>query len=222
MPLCVFAPNFAFKAQAAGRVAVEAFGQTLIAVSLDILLEGPSLARARPRFGQRAVGRHLARLRRRPGAIRPPLFEEPPPIEDELRPCSVSRAPGCPIRSEPKAPASCCALPPGRRAGAPPAGPSAGPAAALPFNVTISRYDGADLHAAAVGNQGRRHQSADQLSRGDALRDEFPRAHYFGLSESDQLSARGFTREVSGVLLVAEESRRAGTSSARTTNSTRR
>ena len=40
--LCVFAPNFAFTAQASGRVAVEAFGQTLIAVSLDILLEGPS------------------------------------------------------------------------------------------------------------------------------------------------------------------------------------
>jgi hypothetical protein len=70
------------------------------------------------------------------------------------------------------------------------------------LNVVIQRYDGApvdpqrwEIVAAAVN-------TTDRARPVETLHDEFARAHFFDLSRADELSARGFTREASGVVIV--------------------
>jgi hypothetical protein len=204
--LCVFAPSFAFKAQASGRVAVEAFGQTLIAVSLDILLEGPSPWHVRGRGSVSLLWEDISLDFEVTWGDAAPLFGDPPPIEDELR--RALKEPRNWVPDSIGAERSGVVLRPERRGEEPvlhPLGRLHVRQQRVPFEVTITRYDGEDLRTPQRwAIEGARLGSSGEFSRGDALRDEFPRAHYFGLSESDQLSSRGFTREVSGAVLVAE------------------
>ena len=191
--LCVFAPNFAFKAQASGRVAVEAFGQTLIAVSLDILLEGPSPWHVRGRGSVSLLWEDISLDFDVTWGDPAPLVGEPPPIEDELR--RALKEPRAWVPDSIGAERSGVVLRPERRGEDPvlhPLGRLHARQQRVPFEVTITRYDGADLPTPQRwAIEGARLGSSEDFSRGDALRDEFPRAHYFGLSESDQLSSRG-------------------------------
>jgi len=207
--LCVFAPNFAFKAQASGRVAVEAFGQTLIAVSLDILLEGPSPWHVRGRGSVSLLWEDISLDFDVTWGDPAPLFGDPPPIEDELR--RALKEPRAWVPDSIGAERSGVVLRPERRGEDPvlhPLGRLHARQQRVPFEVTITRYDGSDLPTPQRwAIEGARLSPSEEFSRGEALRDEFPRAHYFGLSESDQLSSRGFTREVSGALMASQDVR---------------
>ena len=202
--LCVFAPNFAFKAQASARVAVEAFDETLIAVSLDILLEGPTPWHVRGRGSISVLWEDISLDFEETWGDPPPRLEESPRIEDELR--RVFLEPRNWLADSPGAQSSGVMLRAAAGQGEEPVLHPLGRLQArqqrLPFNVTISRYDGADVAAQRWEIKGAGIRRGQLLPVAEILRDEFPRAHYFSLSESDQLSARSFTQEVSGVLLV--------------------
>ena len=205
--LCVFAPNFAFKAQASGRVAVEAFGQTLVAVSLDIFLAGPSPWQVRGRGSVTVLWEDISLDFDATWGDPAPLFGEPPPIEDELRRAFLE--PRAWLPDSIGAERSGVVLRRGRRGEEPelhPLGRLHARQQRVPFDVIITRYDGADLRdPQRWAIKETRLSPTHEWSRGEALRDEFPRSHYFGLSEGDQLSSRGFTREVSGVLLASTD-----------------
>jgi hypothetical protein len=207
--LCVFAPSFAFKAQASGRVAVEAFGQTLVAVSLDILLAGPSPWQVRGRGSVTVLWEDVSLDFDATWGDPAPLPAAPPPIEEELR--RVFREPRAWVPDAVGAERSGVVLRPQRRGEEPalhPLGRLHARQQRVPFDVTITRYDGADLPSPQRWTiEGTRLGSAHAWSRGSALRDEFPRSHFFGLSESDQLSSRGFTQEVSGTLVASDDVR---------------
>jgi hypothetical protein len=138
-----------------------------------------------------------------------PLPAAPPPIEEELR--RVFREPRAWVPDAVGAERSGVVLRPQRRGEEPvlhPLGRLHARQQRVPFDVTITRYDGADLPAPQRWTiEGTRLNPSHAWSRGATLRDEFPRSHYFALSESDQLSSRGFTQEVSGTLVAPDDVR---------------
>jgi hypothetical protein len=205
--LCVFAPDFMFTAQCSARVAVEAFGQTLIAVSLDIRLQGPSPWIIHARGSVSVLWEDISLDFDASWGDPPPRIERNIDVEEELR-----KALGDPKAWMPdtvgadRSGVRVRRGDPGQAAALHPLGRLQARQRLVPFGIVIQRYQGLPIAAqrwtiagASVSDEGPTPLSAD-------LRDDFARAQYFDLSEGAQLSARGFTSEVSGGVVVPSHS----------------
>jgi hypothetical protein len=201
--LCVFAPRFGFSVQVSGRVAVEAFGQTLVAVALDLLLEGPAPWHVRGRGSISLLWEDISFEFDETWGSPPPPILEAPPIEQELRRAFLEPRAWLPDAIGAERSGVVLHSQRGEQPQLHPLGRLHARQQRLPFNVIVQRYEGARIapqlwEIAGVGTR-----VGQPETMGDLLRDEFPRAHYFELDESQQLAARGFTQEVSGVTLAA-------------------
>ncbi len=201
--LCVFAPDFMFTARCAGRVAVEAFGQTLIAVSLDISLQGPSPWIIHARGSISILWEDISLDFDATWGDPPPRIERNLDLEEELRrafrdpkawmPDTVG-ADRSGVRIRPAAPGQSPALHPLGRLQA--------RQRQVPFGITVQRFQGLPIAPQRWTVAGAGLSDDDRKPLAVELRDDFARAQYFDLSEGDQLSARGFTSEVSGGVVV--------------------
>jgi hypothetical protein len=172
--LCLFAPTFAFQARASGRVAVEAFGQTLVAVSLDIFLAGPSPWQVRGRGSVTVLWEDISLDFEATWGDAPPLFGDPPPIEDELRRAFLE--PRAWLPDSIGAERSGVVLKPVLRGKEPtlhPLGRLQVRQQRVPLEVVVTRYDGAELrHPQRWAIKETRLSPAHEWSRSDALRDD--------------------------------------------------
>jgi hypothetical protein len=201
--LCVFAPDFMFTATCAGRVAVEAFGQTLIAVSLDIRLQGPSPWLVHARGSVTVLWDDISLDFDATWGDPPPRIERNIDLAEELRKAfrdprawmpDVVGADRSGVRVRRAAKGAIAALHPLGRLQA--------RQRQVPFGIVIQRYQGLPIPAQRWTVAGAGVSDEEPTPLADELRDDFARAQFFDLSEGDQLSARGFTSEVSGGVLI--------------------
>jgi hypothetical protein len=201
--LCVFAPDFMFTARCAARVAVEAFGQTLIAVSLDIRLQGPSPWVIHARGSITVLWEDISLDFDASWGDPPPRIERDLDLEEELR--KAFRDPKAWMPDTVGADRSGVRIRRAARGETPalhPLGRLQARQRQVPFDVVIHRYQGLPIPPQRWTIAGAGLSGDDRTPLVVELRDDFARAQYFDLSEGDQLSARGFTSEVSGGVLV--------------------
>ena len=207
--LCVFAPDFMFVARCSARVAVEVFGETLMGISLDIRLQGPSpwLVQARGsvsilwedisldfEVGWGDPPRRLPHDVNLEAELRRAFLEPKAWMPDDV---GADRS-GVTVRRATK----------GRPAAIHPLGRMQARQRLIPFDIVVHRYQGLPLDrpqlwtllGATVRDAGTPERFVTDL------RDEFPRAQYFDLTDGDQLSARGFSSERSGGVMVPSDS----------------